>query len=44
MKRIGIIGAGAIADAHLKAFKSNTECGVTAIADINIELAEKRAK
>lgn len=44
MKRIGIIGAGAIADAHLKAFKSNTGCVVTAIADINIELAEKRAK
>lgn len=43
MKRIGIIGAGAIADAHLKAFKSNTGCVVTAISDINVELAKKRA-
>ena len=44
MKRIGIIGAGAIADAHLSAFKSNTGCSVVAITDINRPLAEKRAE
>lgn len=43
MKRIGIIGAGAIADAHIKAFKNNTGCTLVAIADINLELAKKRA-
>jgi predicted dehydrogenase len=43
MKRIGIIGAGAIANAHINGFKNNTGCRLVAIADINLELAKKRA-
>ncbi len=43
MLRIGIIGAGSIAETHLKAYTANPSCEVAAIADINVELAKKRA-
>lgn len=44
MIRIGIIGAGAICEAHLDAYKMNSDCKVTAIADLNLALAQERAE
>ena len=44
MIRIGIIGAGAISEAHLDAYKLNSDCKVTAIADLNLALANERAE
>ena len=43
MFRIGIIGAGAISDSHIKSYKANSNCEVAAIADINLEQAQKKA-
>ena len=39
MIKIGLIGAGGIAHAHAEAIKSNNECTVTIVADINEEKA-----
>ena len=39
MLRVGIIGAGAISAMHIKAYKSNPRCALSAIADLNGELA-----
>ena len=43
MLRVGIIGAGAISVMHIKAYKSNPRFTLSAIADLNGELAEQRA-
>lgn len=43
MLKIGIIGAGTISVSHLGAYKLNPDCKVVAIADLNLELAQKRA-
>lgn len=43
MIKIGVIGAGAISLSHLEAYKNNPECKVTAIADLNLLLAQERA-
>lgn len=44
MYKIGLIGAGHISEKHLKAFNNNPGCEIVAIADLNIELAKKRAE
>lgn len=44
MLKIGIIGAGSISLEHLNAYAKNSDCKVVAIADLNTELAKKRAK
>ena len=44
MFRVGIIGAGSISVEHIRTYIANKECEVVAIADINIELAKKRAE
>ena len=43
MLRIGIIGAGTIATCHLDAYKKHPDCEIKAIADLNVEQAQKRA-
>ena len=37
---VGIIGAGAIAEIHLDEYVKNSDCKVTAIADLNLSLAQ----
>jgi predicted dehydrogenase len=44
MIRIGIVGAGAICEQHICAYKNNPECKVIAIADLNLSLAKSRAE
>lgn len=44
MLKIGIIGAGSISVEHIRTYKSNGNCEVVAIADINIELAQEKAR
>ncbi len=44
MLKIGIIGAGTISDNHINAYRGHQECEVVSIADINLALAEKKAK
>lgn len=44
MLNIGLIGAGSISKYHLKAYAANEDCRVAAIADLNLGLAEERAK
>ena len=44
MFKIGLIGAGHISLKHLNAFKNNPDCEITAIADLNLELAKSRAQ
>lgn len=44
MLRIGIIGAGTISVSHITAYSANPDCEIVAIADLNTELAGKRAK
>ena len=44
MYRIGLIGAGHISLMHIKAFKNNSDCEIVAIADLNLDLAKKRAE
>ncbi|PTQ57347.1 MAG: Myo-inositol 2-dehydrogenase 1 [Candidatus Carbobacillus altaicus] len=41
---IGVIGAGTISEHHLKAYASHPEARIFAIADLNRERAEQRAK
>jgi predicted dehydrogenase len=43
-KRVGLIGCGHIAGAHLEAFKQTKHSRVTGVFDVTRELAEKRAK
>ena len=43
MYNIGIIGAGSISVEHLDAYAKNNDCKVIAIADLNLDLAKKRA-
>ncbi len=43
MFRIGIIGAGTISNAHIEAYINNPECEIAGIADLNTELAQKKA-
>lgn len=44
MLKVGIIGAGAIADRHLEAYIRNPHAQVVAIADINVERAKQKAE
>lgn len=44
MYKIGIIGAGHISIKHFDAFKNNPECEIVAVADLNLDLAKKRAE
>lgn len=44
MLNIGIIGAGSISEYHIGPYLNTGKCRVKAIADINIDFAEKRAK
>lgn len=44
MYNIGIIGAGSISVEHLDAYAKNNDCKVIAIADLNLDLAKKRAE
>ena len=44
MLKVGIIGAGAIADKHLEAYAKNQHVQVVAIADINVKRAEQKAQ
>ena len=44
MLKIGMIGAGTISTCHLEAYKNHADCEIVAIADVNTELAEKRAE
>lgn len=44
MLKVGIIGAGAIADCHLEAYIKNPYAQVVAIADINVERAKQKAE
>ena len=44
MYNIGIIGAGSISVEHLDAYAKNKDCKVVAIADLNLDLAKKRAE
>ena len=44
MLKIGLIGAGAIAKAHLNAYAANPHAQVVAIADLNEDLARERAQ
>ena len=41
---IGIIGAGSISKYHIKAYSAIPECKVTAIADLNLSLAQELAR
>ena len=41
--RIGIIGAGAIADFHIKAYIGNDKVEIAAICDLNEKLAKEKA-
>jgi predicted dehydrogenase len=42
--RVGIIGAGGIADVHLKNLEQNEQVKLTAICDISQEIVNKKAK
>lgn len=44
MLKVGVIGAGSISLEHLCAYSKNKDCKVVAIADLNTELAKKRAE
>ncbi len=44
MIRIGMVGAGGIARSHADAIKQNTDCILTAVADINAERAREMAE
>lgn len=44
MMKIGLIGAGTISQKHLSAYAKNPHAQVIAIADLNGELAKKRAE
>ena len=44
MIRIGMVGAGGIAKSHADAIKQNTDCILTAVADINAERAREMAE
>ncbi len=44
MLRVGIIGAGAIAAHHTRTLKQFPDCVLTAVADLNLERAEKAAE
>jgi len=44
MIKIGVIGAGSISKIHLDSYKNNSGCEVLAIADLNIDLANQRAR
>lgn len=44
MIRIGMVGAGGIARSHADAIKSNPDCSLVCIADINLEKAEQIAR
>ena len=44
MLKVGIIGAGSIADRHLKSYGNNPDAQVVAIADLNEALAKERAE
>lgn len=44
MLNIGIIGAGHISASHIKSYQANSHCVIKAIADINLQNAQKRAK
>ena len=43
MFKIGIIGAGTISNSHIEAYNNNPNCEVVGIADLNTELAQKKA-
>lgn len=43
MLRVGIIGAGSISVEHINPYLKNGGCEIRAIADLNLELAKKRA-
>ncbi len=43
MLRVGIIGAGSISVEHINPYLKNGNCEVVAIADLNLDLAKKRA-
>ena len=44
MLNIGMIGAGAISDSHMKAFCENNLCKLVAISDVNESLAKEKAE
>jgi UDP-N-acetyl-2-amino-2-deoxyglucuronate dehydrogenase len=44
MVKVGLIGCGGIADAHLKVFKSMKNVDVTGICDLNLEKAKSVAR
>ncbi|MBQ7718244.1 MAG: Gfo/Idh/MocA family oxidoreductase [Clostridia bacterium] len=44
MFKTGVIGAGTISVKHIESYSANPFCELNAIADINIEQAQKRAK
>jgi predicted dehydrogenase len=43
MLRVGIIGAGSISVEHINPYLKNGNCEIVAIADLNLDLAKKRA-
>ena len=43
MLKVGIIGAGSISVEHINPYLKNGKCEVVAIADLNLDLAKKRA-
>jgi len=44
MLKVGIIGAGHISESHIKSYQANGNCVIKAIADLNLENAQERAK
>lgn len=42
--RTGIIGAGRISDLHALGYQSHPDAEIVAIADVNVDLAERRAR